>query len=144
MRKKYRYPPRERELPIRQCATMRETFPQFSWRVTRASGLDWRGELQPTADSPVYHVQVIHEPNRAPKTFVRRPAVVRNAPHRYADGSLCLYWPVEWQWRPTELLSETIVPWTALWLYYYELWLVTREWLGPSSPHNVGGPKEAA
>lgn len=141
---KYRFPPRERELPIRQRASMKATFPQFGWRVTRSHGLEWNGPLQPTDESPVYHVRVVHNPNRSPKAFVVRPAIAKGAPHRYGDGSLCLYWPVEWQWKPSELLAETIIPWTALWLYYYELWLVTREWLGPSSPHNVHSPKEAA
>lgn len=31
------------------------------------------------------------------------------------------------------LIAKTILPWTALWLYYYELWLDTGKWLGPSS-----------
>jgi len=31
------------------------------------------------------------------------------------------------------LIATTILPWTALWLYYYELWLDTGKWLGPSS-----------
>ncbi len=64
--------------------------------------------------------------------------------HRYPDGSLCLYWPDEWGWTARESLAATIVPWTAFWLYYYELWLVTGEWLGPSSPHRLGTGKEAA
>jgi len=53
----------------------------------------------------------------------------------YADETLCLFWPDEWIWRGHELVAETIIPWTALWLYYYELWLDTGEWLGPSSHH---------
>jgi hypothetical protein len=31
------------------------------------------------------------------------------------------------------LIATTLIPWTALWLYYYELWLDTGKWLGPSS-----------
>jgi hypothetical protein len=41
------------------------------------------------------------------------------------------------------LIATTILPWTALWLYYYELWLDTGKWLGPSShatdPNLQGG-----
>ena len=51
----------------------------------------------------------------------------------YPDGSLCLYWPHEWWWRSDCIIAETIIPWTASWLYFYELWLDTGEWLGPSS-----------
>lgn len=28
------------------------------------------------------------------------------------------------------LISETIVPWASEWLFYFELWLVTKEWMG--------------
>ncbi len=64
---------------------------------------------------------------------VVRPQLVKGAPHLYADGSLCLYWPKEWQWAAHEAIAETLLPWAALWLYYYELWLDAGEWLGPSS-----------
>jgi hypothetical protein len=71
------------------------------------------------------------------------PQLAPNPPHVYRsdDDSLCLYWPMEWSWTPTASLAATIVPWSALWLYYYEAWLVTGEWLGPSSPHGSGAPK---
>lgn len=29
-----------------------------------------------------------------------------------------------------DLISDTIIPWVADWLLYYELWLATGEWLG--------------
>ena len=32
--------------------------------------------------------------------------------------------------RITKLISNTIIPWTIEWLYFYELWLATGEWLG--------------
>ncbi len=62
-------------------------------------------------------------------------------PHLYADGSLCLYWPKEWRWSRKAIIAETILPWAANWLLYYELWLDTGEWLGPSShdPHKEPG-----
>jgi hypothetical protein len=28
------------------------------------------------------------------------------------------------------LLAYTVVPWTSEWLVFYELWLITGEWLG--------------
>ena len=27
-------------------------------------------------------------------------------------------------------IADTIVPWTAEWLVYYEIWLMTGEWYG--------------
>ena len=27
-------------------------------------------------------------------------------------------------------IADTILPWTSLWLYFYELWHATGQWLG--------------
>ena len=32
-----------------------------------------------------------------------------------------------------QLIANTIIPWTGSWLFFYELWLDTGKWLGPSS-----------
>jgi len=112
--------------------------------MTRAGGVEWKGTLQPTVDSSAYEVVVLHEPDLFPVVYVEKPSIRKDAWHRYPDGSLCLYWPKEWRWSPRESLAETIIPWTAFWLYYYELWCRTGEWLGPASPHRPGTKKEAA
>lgn len=139
-----RSPPQPRENPLHQRAEMARLFPGFSAAITRGGGLVWRGTLQPTSDSPEYLLRILHEPNHSPRTFVVHPKLPQGAPHTYRDGSLCLYWPNQWRWGPRESLAATIVPWAALWLYYYEAWLAIGEWLGPSSPHQSGAPKEAA
>jgi hypothetical protein len=138
-----RHVPRARENPLLQRVAVKAAFPQFRWCITRAGGVEWKGTLQPTPDSPVYEVRVVHEPDRIPRVYVERPAIRSDAWHRYPDGSLCLYWPDEWVWTAHESLVATIIPWAAFWLYYYELWVVTGEWLGPSSPHRPGTRKEA-
>jgi hypothetical protein len=35
-------------------------------------------------------------------------------------------------------LAETIVPWTAEWLFFYEVWMEDPEgrWLGLEAPHD--------
>ncbi|MDH3292053.1 MAG: hypothetical protein OEQ75_13675 [Gemmatimonadota bacterium] len=121
---------------------MRNNFPQFEARVNRAGGVDWYGYLQPTPESVCYRVHIRHQPNRDPRVWIEVPRLRKDAPHLYADGSLCLYWPADWRWTPRECLADTIVPWTAFWLYFYELWLVTGDWLGPQSPHLAGQAKE--
>ena len=122
---------------------MRATFPDFKHRITRQGGVRWIGKLRPTIESPWYELVILHELNNRPRTWVISPPLAPNPPHVYSsdDNSLCLYWPKEWCWTPTTSLPATIVPWSALWLYYYEAWLVTGEWLGPSSPHGIGAQK---
>ena len=51
-------------------------------------------------------------------------------PHVYRDHSLCLFYPRYQEWDYKASWAETIIPWTSLWLYYYEIWLQTGEWLG--------------
>ena len=102
----------------------------------------WRGPLQPSETSPSYLVEIRLRPPGLPGVRVLSPRLRQDAPHRYGDGTLCLYWPRDWRWQPRSLLYQTIVPWTALWLFYYELWLDTGQWLGPSS-HDPRVRKEA-
>lgn len=51
-------------------------------------------------------------------------------PHLYPDGSLCLCYPNYNEWSAEDLWADTLIPWTCLWLYFFELWLATGEWLG--------------
>lgn len=139
-----RWAPRVRDIPIHQIRSMREAFPQFAYSHWRGGGLTWRGTLRPTMESSEYSVVILHPFDGVPKVMVSSPRIHPGAPHRYADGSLCLYWPTEWRWRSGACIAETLVPWTALWLYYYEIWLIVGEWLGPSSPHGTDPNKEAA
>jgi hypothetical protein len=118
--------------PALQDLNIRAGFPGFVARSLAAGGAIWQGTLQPRESSPVYHVVIRHSVDGIPKVHVTSPKLRPN-PHLYSDGSLCLYWPKEWSWRKDQLLAQTIIPWAALWLYFYELWLDTGEWLGPSS-----------
>lgn len=114
---------------------MRAAFPGFGCRVGRDRTLTWEGEFQPNPASPAYRIRIIYRRGWPPKVFILHPAVPRNAPHRWRDGSLCLYWPKEWHWTNAESIPATIMVWAALWLEYYEIWQTLGAWLGPSS-HN--------
>lgn len=54
----------------------------------------------------------------------------RKVPHMYYDGSLCLFYSDYNEWKYSDSWADTLVPWACLWLYYYEIWLITDEWLG--------------
>lgn len=96
--------------------------------------LIWVGEIQPTPLSEVYTIKMEYKKNKTPKIFVENPKLMRRhgkiPPHLYDDWSLCLHYPKNNEWTPNKLLSKTIIPWTSLWLYYYEIWLATGEWHG--------------
>jgi hypothetical protein len=107
-------------------------FPHFTYRRERGVGV-WRGTLQPHRLSQKYRIVLRYTPDSSPTVQVISPQLALKAPHRWNDGSLCLFYPKESPWHRDMLIAETILPWTALWLYYYELWLDTGKWLGPSS-----------
>lgn len=116
---------------------IRGRFPTFAFHLNGGHAARWVGTLQPRETSQLYTVAIGYKLGRVPDVRVLSPTLQRNAPHVYPDGTLCLYWDEEWRWRRTEFIALTILPWTSLWLYHYELWLDTDEWLAPSSPHGL-------
>jgi hypothetical protein len=59
----------------------------------------------------------------------------KEIPHMYNQKRLCLHYPKYREWTPKKLLSKTIIPWISDWLYHYESWLATGEWLGGGIEH---------
>jgi hypothetical protein len=106
-------------------------FPEFTYRRERGVVV-WRGRLQPRPLSQKYRVEIRYKHYSFPNVRVV-DTLTSKAPHLYRDGTLCLFYPKESPWQRDMLIATTILPWTALWLYYYELWLDTGKWLGPSS-----------
>jgi hypothetical protein len=118
---------------LRHIAEMRAAFPGFVHWIGSNSSVTWKGPLQPNPCSSNYLIQVVYRLRGFPKVFVLKPALPAGAPHRWPDGSLCLFWDKEWRWKDTEAISETIMVWAALWLEYFEVWKELEVWLGPSS-----------
>lgn len=96
----------------------------------------WVGHLQPTPHSERYKVKIVYDPYR-PKVFVLVPKVLNRAPHLYEDRSLCLYHPNDKSFDGETLISDTIIPWTSEWLYFYEGWLKEGVWWGKEAPHSL-------
>ncbi len=59
----------------------------------------------------------------------------------YSNGSLCLYYPEDFEWSDEVNLHETIIPWTAEWIVLYEEFLETGLWAGPEAPHPLESAK---
>ena len=99
--------------------------------------LTWHYGTQPTALSREYSIRITYRQGDSPKVLVREPKLVelagdRPLPHVYQQSPplLCLYRPGKHEWTPFMRLDQTIVPWTSLWLFYFEDWLVSDEWKG--------------
>lgn len=121
-----------------QQAAVKRRFPAFR-PCFHGATVVWKGRLQPRPGSPVYTVSIRFRQAHPPEVRVLSPTTRSDAPHMYIGGLLCLYWPKDQNWNSRKFIADTIIPWTAQWLLYYELWLDTGEWLGEESPHRYPG-----
>jgi hypothetical protein len=105
--------------------------------TVRLGKLTWEFLAQPDPLSRVYKVRIEYQQGGVPQVFVLDPdlsalAAGRKLPHVYQQqpAELCLYLPGTGEWSPAKRISETIVPWTFLWLWYFEEWLASGAWKG--------------
>lgn len=117
-----------------QVAMIKRTHGTFNISYDHQS-LVAKGDLQPTARSCSYSVRIQYTLNKQPQIDVLEPKLVKNfngddIPHTYTGNKLCLHRPKYREFKFSDYLSNTIIPWISLWLYYYEMWHVTGDWLG--------------
>lgn len=103
----------------------------------RNGELIWTFEARPTLLSRAYQIRVHYRKFGSPDVYVMSPnlkelASDRYLPHVYSTNpvKLCLHFPSYDEWTPDKSIADTIVPWTYLWLNYFEHWLATDEWQG--------------
>ena len=117
-----------------QLAFLRLCWPGFRSRVIGKT-LVSTGELRPSELSATYKVRIEQYGGDSPDVWVLDPELKRRMddepiPHMYGQERLCLYLPGGREWEHDDPIALTIVPWASLWLYFYELWHATGEWLG--------------
>lgn len=109
-------------------------LPVTTSSTLKAGRMRWRGKLTPSPLSRTYTVQIEYAPPRHPDVTVASPRLdvpdgVEELPHMYSGGRLCLCYP--WEWKVSDLILVTLVPWASEWLLHYELWKVNdARWLG--------------
>ena len=130
-----------------QAFAMKKLFPDFRCRFANGSAI-WTGDLQPNFLSDRYRVRVSYNPNKTPFVNVITPELIERGsepiPHMYSKKRLCLFHPRKREWNHRMLIAETIIPWTSLWLFYYEIWQTTGEWLGGGEHPNLGKLKKSS
>ncbi len=128
----------------RKLTTAQQYFGLDNSLICRGHGklhhgnLVWEFEARPTPLCRTYRVRIKYmERKGSPEVYIVDPdpsdlAKSRRIPHVYDQkpARLCLYLPGTGQWSPDLRLVDTIVPWTYLWLFYFEDWLVSDEWKG--------------
>jgi hypothetical protein len=120
---------------VQQIGRMRTLYPNLPLTSWNSGLIRWSGALQPTDISDHYIVSIEYRLKERPRVFVLAPELRdhengEEIPHLFPDGTLCLYLTNSGEWEPQLAIAETIVPWTSLWLYHYEVWHATGEWMG--------------
>lgn len=130
-----------------QVNRLRSRFPTSKISFGRAH-LEWIGQLQPTPLSQVYTIKIAYSVGSRPSVKVLSPELVsregERLPHVFSGDRLCLF--KEWytEWSSSMLIADTIIPWSSMWLTYYEIWLLTGVWSGSKSAHLPVGQTKAA
>jgi hypothetical protein len=121
---------------LQQGIQLKKIFPDSRVSYNRNS-LTWLGNLQPSPLSNIYTVRIIYRLKKSPEVEIIEPQLEnKNLPHVFEGNRLCLFRNKKhYEWDPTMPLTDTIVPWTSLWLLYYEIWLVTEKWCGSKQEH---------
>lgn len=111
--------------------------------------LFWYGKIRPTAFSKEYTVSIQYKLGNSPRVWVSGDELekldAKDFPHKYyidvkaKKVRICLYRYSEF--NACKLLADTIIPWTVEWLYFYEIWLATGEWLGGGEHPDLGKEK---
>ena len=116
---------------------MARLFPVYKARLGK-DRLSFIGNIAPFGCADTYRVHIDYRMRSRPSVWVLTPPLHSIGdgiaiPHTFSDGSLCLHIPGQWQSDMT--IAEYIVPWIAEWLFYYEVWLATGEWIGGGAAH---------
>jgi hypothetical protein len=119
---------------MEQVNSIKCKFPDFKI-VHDPSHLKINANIRPTSRSVEYEVEIRYKLTQYPKIWVLNRALKKNAadediPHMYEQERLCLFQPRYREFRFSDYISETIIPWISLWLYHYENWHMTGKWEG--------------
>lgn len=112
----------------------------------RPGSFTWLYTTSPSPLSRDYQIRIEMACSLPPRVFVDDPdievlACGRDLPHVYRNPTrLCLYLPCTREWQPWMRLDQTVVPWTSLWLFYFEDWLESGESKG-GGMHPADAPR---
>lgn len=119
---------------MEQVNSLKVKFPEFDIVHTCAQ-VKITGKIRPTSRSIEYSVMIKYKLGQYPDIWVLNDVLRRNAlneeiPHMYDQERLCLFRPKYGEFKFSDNISDTIIPWISLWLYHYENWHLTGFWDG--------------
>ena len=123
-----------------QAHLLKECFLAERLKVSKREHM-WDGQLRPSAVSSPYTVRVQYALGDFPNVYILSPDLQaladfvtpgRDIPHKYDVNPLriCVYHPSKNEWKPSDSIAITILPWTCMWISFYEDWVFTNVWSG--------------
>ncbi|MCK9209108.1 MAG: hypothetical protein M0P66_18505 [Salinivirgaceae bacterium] len=85
-------------------------------------------------DFTKYKLNIVYKKSIEPYIYVTEPILVKRK-HMHSDDRLCLYHKKEFKWSDKESIALKLIPWTIIWIYFYEMWLKTGIWYGDEYKH---------
>ena len=126
---------------VMQKILIEQNFPLFECSLHK-DRLTCSGSITPSDYCETYRISITLPKGKPPKVKIKYPEIIPSSKiHIYSNGSLCLYDHRERPWTAQDNIHDTIIPWTAEWLIYYELYKICGKWLGPEAPHD-SAPKK--
>lgn len=120
---------------IRERTAIKEEYDFLDCSIT-SYGLICQGTFSIPELTRDYEVKIKLDLPKYPKVFVINPKIEFNPKiHMYRDGSLCLHYPKDNSFKTTNMIFDTIIPWTSEWLIFYELYKLKGKWLGKYVRH---------
>jgi hypothetical protein len=119
-----------------QIGAMKSRYPQFKVKKRGQYDIEFIGSMIVRPVFSAYTVSITYRGDLRPYVRINKPELVLDPPHFYKDSrTLCLYHPKNYHWTKEKLIAKDIVPWTAAWIYFYEVWLQEGIWYGPEAEH---------
>ena len=104
--------------------------------TVRRGVLTCRGTIKPTDDCDQYKICIRYVPGAPPQVFISSHSIKpRQVIHMYSNGSLCLHYPPDVNWKHRTPVATYTIPWVAEWLVCYEVWKLTGRWEGAAFTH---------
>lgn len=117
---------------------MKSRYPHFKYKQNGDNDIVFTGDLFIKPELPIYTVSIHYRGNLSPIVKILNPVLVKDPPHYYkSSDSVCLYHPDNYKWRKENLIASNIISWTIAWIYFYEYWLQTGDWVGPEVSHDL-------
>lgn len=128
---------RRRQHFILEIYCIEKYFP-FLQCTLRGKRLCCNGSITPIEGCDTYKIRLEYKEGMTPRVYIVDPHIEPDPEyHIYKEGNLCLFDPRESPWSSMMRIHETIIPWTAEWLVFYEIWKLTGKWEGPEAEHGA-------